>query len=760
MAEAIKWINLEGEGHWFFYAYPAALLCLLIWFKGRRASFLIPGLLITVVILNPVFVRKWNELGLYAYWRILWIIPVVPVLAAVVPSVTEKMALIQGKDGKNKQTVFSGKIAVAVLGTAAICFGGTFLYRGNGGVFAEAGNTAKVPSYVVQIADRILELESEHPRVIVQSPIGVYLRQYTGEIDTMFGRDLDGYIYSSGESDTARTVDKVLDDPQGDLSEVARVMANDSYEYLVMDAEGRQEKITDTGLEWIDSVAGYGIYKSDAAPTVLKERNELGQVVSVTTVDETGAPVNGDGGYSTAAYAYDDNGNTIREFRTDTEGQGVADGNGRAGYEREYDRRSHLLMERTIGPDGTAVENNLGYAEVRREYKGNNIIRESYYNAAGEPVNRKDTRYASVTMAYDASNNRIMERYYDAGGEPVKASAGYAAVKRTYDQRRLTGEAYFGVDDEPVSVARGYCSLKRSYDGAGNMISEAYYDASGSPVNSINGFAAIAYGYDAEKIIVLQRFLDAEGVPVITGSGYAEVHRDYAGKKLIREEYYGADEKAYKQPAGYAAMEQVWDGDVLVSRTYLGSDGTPMNRVDGYAKAVWEKGENCTDVRFYDKDGAEIEITGLNLARNVKAGEDGWSDWLMPSYNAVNSCQYIGDTNLGEKKDGDIYTCTMEIEFRNVTATEGQTLRFWTQGAQDGRWSTGNVWNGSLVNLSEAPEDGVYRYTSTAAVSGDMLNVSRFDVGFRCDYWASGMYRVRFVKIEKGDTAGEWSPGL
>ena len=75
-----------------------------------------------------------------------------------------------------------------------------------------------------------------------------------------------------------------------------------------------------------------------------------------------------------------------------------------------------------------------------------------------------------------------------------------------------------------------------------------------------------------------------------------------------------------------------------------------------------------------------------------------------------------------------------------MTAIEGQTLRFWTQGAQDGIWNTGNVWNGNLVNLYEAPEDGVYRYTATVAVSGAMVDISTFDIGFRCDYWASGMH--------------------
>ena len=120
MAEAIKWIETEGSGHWFFYAYPAALLFLFIWLKGRRASFLIPSLLITVVIINPFFVRKWNELGLYAYWRILWIIPV---LAAVVPGITEKIALIREEEGEEQTGSLSWKGCGDDIGDFGSLFG-------------------------------------------------------------------------------------------------------------------------------------------------------------------------------------------------------------------------------------------------------------------------------------------------------------------------------------------------------------------------------------------------------------------------------------------------------------------------------------------------------------------------------------------------------------------------------------------------------------------------------------------------------------
>lgn len=708
-----SWIEAEGSGHWFFIAFPVILLCLFIWFKGRRVRFLIPSLIISIVIINPLFYKYWDELGLYAYWRILWVVPVVPVVAGLVPSITERI-----------QRGWMKSIVVAA-GVGLVIVGGTFLYNGAGGSFVEAANASKLPDNVVQIADRLLELD-EHPRVIAQDPIGVYLRQYTGEIDQLFGRDLHGHIF--GTSSEARTVNSALNDLGANLTPVATLMANNDYEYLVVDDTGREEQLSIAGFKLIDTVAGYGIYEAHGMKTQLKQRNELGQVVSVTTIDENGKSVNGENGYATVEWSYDDNGLITREFRTDINGIGVADGNGRAGYERVYDDLSHILLERYIDPDGKAIANSVGYAEYRREYKGSDLISESYYDSDGRPVNRADTGYATIRTSYDGNHNMISETYSDTNGNLIMSSAGFASLKRLYNQNQL--------------------------------ISESYYGTEGQPVNSINGYAVDYREYDEGMNVVLQRYLDASGNLVIAGSGYAEVHRAYEGKNLIREEYYGSDGKPYLQTAGYTAIVQEWNEDTLLSRAYINSDGQIINRTDGYAKAVWEQGETCTEVHFYDANDLEVDIGLRNLARDVMVNADGWSDWLIPNYNTVNSCHNIGYTNIGPKAEGDVYTCTIEVEFKNVIATDGQAFRFWTQGAQDGKWNSGNVWNEKLVYLFEAPEDGVYRYTATVAVSGAMVDISTFDIGFRCDYWASGMYRVRDVKIEKGETSTEWSPGL
>lgn len=578
-----EWVIAEGTGHWFFIAFPIILLTLLIWFKGRRVRFLIPSLLVTIVIVNPVFYKYWTNLGLYAYWRILWIIPVIPVLGAVIPSLTERI----------RKNLLKG-IAVAV-GSGAVIIAGSFLYSGPGGSFVKAANAAKLPKNVVEIADRLLELD-ESPRVVLQHPLGVYMRQYSGEIEQLYGRDLDGYIL--GAKADARNVYNALS--ENNMSAVATTMANDQYEYLIVNA-GREEVLSEPEYEAIDKTEDYEIYRLHGKPTVVKARNELGQVVKVTTVNEKGQPVNNEFGYATIEWQYDSNGNITREFRSDTTGSGVADSNSQAGYEREYDSRGNIIIE---------------------------------------------------------------------------------------------------------------------------------------------------------------RFLRADDGLVVTGAGYAEVHRIYDGRHLIREEYYGSDRKPMVQAAGHVAIRQTWDGDILESREYLNAFGELINRKDGYAKAIWEKEDNHTSIKFFTAEGIEVPITGLNLVKDVKGNLDGWSDWIIPSYNAVNSTQNIGTVNLGSKIEGDLYICTMEIEFRDVHATEGQALRFWTQGAQDGRWDIGSIWDGTLINLHKAPEDGIYKYTTMVAVSEQMVDISTFDIGFRCDYWASGMYRVRNVRIEKGDKCNKWQPGV
>ena len=150
---------------------------------------------------------------------------------------------------------------------------------------------------------------------------------------------------------------------------------------------------------------------------------------------------------------------------------------------------------------------------------------------------------------------------------------------------------------------------------------------------------------------------------------------------------------------------------------------------------------------------------GVNLAVGTS---DEWSEWMTPEYNENNQCFTVSTAYLGEKEMGDIYTCQIEIEFADVTATgnEEQPFRFYTQGKADDdweNWTKRNVWNCSLINLTNAPENGVVRCVTTQHITELSVDVKQWDLGFRCDYWTSGQFRVRCVKVEKGAMATEWS---
>ena len=195
----------------------------------------------------------------------------------------------------------------------------------------------------------------------------------------------------------------------------------------------------------------------------------------------------------------------------------------------------------------------------------------------------------------------------------------------------------------------------------------------------------------------------------------------YDNMHIVYQGFYDDEGELEEQPGGFVAIYQEWDKDwKLLSRTYLD--------------------ENCEPVQLH----------GVYIHWNVKFDEDGWSDWMEPKPNTENYRFTIGFADLGEKKTGDKYKCSLEIEFRDVTASDGsEVFNFRTQGATDGQWIGANVWNSSLIFLDEPIENGTKEYQATVELNEIGAEINLFDLGFRCDYWGSGEFRVRNVKMER-----------
>ena len=144
---------------------------------------------------------------------------------------------------------------------------------------------------------------------------------------------------------------------------------------------------------------------------------------------------------------------------------------------------------------------------------------------------------------------------------------------------------------------------------------------------------------------------------------------------------------------------------------------------------------------------------GVNLAVGTS---DEWSEWMAPEYNQENKGFTFAQANIGNKQVGDYYTFQIEIEFSGVTGTLGEPFRFLSYGKVDNAWEIGNIW-GRVVYLEEAPTDGVYKIIGTRRISEENVSATWFNIGLLCDYWASGSFRVRGIKVEKGITASAWS---
>lgn len=156
-------------------------------------------------------------------------------------------------------------------------------------------------------------------------------------------------------------------------------------------------------------------------------------------------------------------------------------------------------------------------------------------------------------------------------------------------------------------------------------------------------------------------------------------------------------------------------------------------------------------------DFNKLSIGGTNLIRGTS---DDWSDWVTITPNIVNFTKPLATPirTPDGLAEGTPYTTQIEIEFTDVTSTSGKTATAWTQGAVDNGWDTiYNVFAQDLLPM-QAIVNKVYRLTRTNKAHKTNTANKLFSFGIRCDYFASGKFRWRRAKAEKGTKPTDWSP--
>lgn len=221
---------------------------------------------------------------------------------------------------------------------------------------------------------------------------------------------------------------------------------------------------------------------------------------------------------------------------------------------------------------------------------------------------------------------------------------------------------------------------------------------------------------------------------------------------------------SYRRPRE-ATVSQKATESRLQQDFYCSSDHLTFSRIWSTSKSPASFGDwvkvRESNGRIPVESGGTGWEHGLNSGINlVPDTSDEWSDWITPTPNTSNAAINPIGCPSGHliRQLGDVYTNYVEIEFENVTATPGQTFVFRANNASKlndvsgWQYNLANPW-GSSALLTSPPENKVYKFVfHSTMTSTDYIaeNLDSWILGFRCDYWASGRYRYRCVKMERG----------
>lgn len=226
-------------------------------------------------------------------------------------------------------------------------------------------------------------------------------------------------------------------------------------------------------------------------------------------------------GYSRFKGRYDGNGARLEEAYYDAEGKLIIptdmswarhvmayNRNGQIICESYYDMDNHLTLNNTGGyakafaeydewnnvtritlydtEDKVYVAPQYGYAVIETLYENNYLVRESYYDEAGNLIIFPGKNYARLIQKWDKNGNLTERSTYDEKGKPMLNLYNYSAVKYTYNRfGDETRQEFFGLKGRPViAYDYGYSRKESRYNTEGVWESQEYYDTEGEPVES------------------------------------------------------------------------------------------------------------------------------------------------------------------------------------------------------------------------------------------------------------------------------------
>lgn len=244
------WKLYWGEG---FYQYLvlAALLYLLVFCRKKEGAKRLLGY--TGVFLAAFFfpATAWvmeKCVGELVYWRVLWLLPVVPLLAYAGTDLI-------GRLGKKKSARFL--LTAAVLFLLAFC-GKSLWQAGN---YVKVHNFQKVPDEAAQICDLINSQKGdEEVYLAADDYLAAYVRVYDPSIRMPYSRAIKG-----SANRLIRQLYQEVNSPDPNFHRISQIMKKTGCNYLVCKIpDNRNERyMKKKGFSLIGTVNSYGVYRYD-----------------------------------------------------------------------------------------------------------------------------------------------------------------------------------------------------------------------------------------------------------------------------------------------------------------------------------------------------------------------------------------------------------------------------------------------------------------------------------------------------------------
>ena len=240
--------NYFGSSSIIIYLYIGCLIYLCFCGKRTRRLIVYPSVIFTLVIINPIcYGLIWTKLIGYAFWRMIWMIPIIPVIACAVLNIDYYI--------KSKWST----IALMILLLLGISKRFENIYDMDN-MYVKVSNPYKLPDSTIEIGKIILEYDKE-PVIIAPASQYCYLRQYSGDIKQVFGRNAEWFIGIYNSNPVWWELISLTVDNGGDTIRYIELANEFGADYIVLPDNHSFKEIDKQGYNIIANCSGYVMYQ-------------------------------------------------------------------------------------------------------------------------------------------------------------------------------------------------------------------------------------------------------------------------------------------------------------------------------------------------------------------------------------------------------------------------------------------------------------------------------------------------------------------